>query len=46
MPGFTAPCGKDAQGVPLSGQLAGHTAKGPVLLTLAHGIMSQIENAL
>jgi len=46
MPAITVPCGKDAQGVPLSGKLAGHPGKDPVLLSLEHEIMSQIENAL
>jgi Asp-tRNA(Asn)/Glu-tRNA(Gln) amidotransferase A subunit family amidase len=46
MPTMTLPCGKNAQGVPLSGQLAGHSGKDPVLLAPAHEIMGQIENTL
>jgi Asp-tRNA(Asn)/Glu-tRNA(Gln) amidotransferase A subunit family amidase len=46
MPAITLPCGKDVQGAPLSGQLAGHPGKNPVLLSLAHEIKSQFENAL
>ena len=46
MSAITTPCGKAAQGAPLTGQHAGHPGKNPVLLSLGHEIMSQIENAL